>query len=103
MVLHSSLDAVATLLCIAMISSCAEATDCTQTPDLLENCDQWTACVKSAGVGCYVSPGLGSWTLATITWRRFRNLIRREAQRRERANRCREAKRWLRRVHDLLE
>ena len=55
MVLHSSLDAIATLLCIAMISSCAEATDCTQTPDLLENCDQWTACVKSAGVGCYSS------------------------------------------------
>ena len=41
------------LVVIAMVSSCAEATDCTATPDLLENCDQWTACVKSAGVGCY--------------------------------------------------
>ena len=55
--LHSLLDAIATLLCIAMISSCAEATDCTKTPDLLENCDQWTACVKSAGVGCYNPQG----------------------------------------------
>ena len=41
------------LLAITMVSSCAEATDCTKTPDLLENCDQWTACVKSAGVKCY--------------------------------------------------
>ena len=47
------LDALAALLAIAMVWSRAEATDCTTTPDLLENCDQWTACVKSAGVGCY--------------------------------------------------
>ena len=47
------LNAFAALLAIAMVSSCAEATDCSKRPDLLENCDQWTACVKSAGVGCY--------------------------------------------------
>ena len=50
---RTSLTALAALLAIAMVSPCAEATDCTKTPDLLENCDQWTACVKSAGVGCY--------------------------------------------------
>ena len=50
---RTSLTALAALLAIAMGPSCAEATDCTKTPDLLENCDQWTACVKSAGVGCY--------------------------------------------------
>ena len=54
---RTSLTALAALLAIAMVSSCAEATDCTKTPDLLENCDQWTACVKSAGVGCYADPG----------------------------------------------
>ena len=37
--------------------ACAEATDCTKTADFLENCDQWTACVKSAGVGCYCPNG----------------------------------------------
>ena len=45
------------LVVIAMVSSCAEATDCTATPDLLENCDQWTACVKSAGAGCFNPQG----------------------------------------------
>ena len=50
---RTSLTALAALLAIAMLWSCAEATDCTKMPDLLENCDQWTACVKSAGVGCY--------------------------------------------------
>ena len=50
---RTSLTALAALLAIAMVWSCAEATDCTKTPDLLENCDQWTACVKSAGVGCF--------------------------------------------------
>ena len=54
---RTSLTALAALLAIAMVSSCAEATDCTTTPDLLENCDQWTACVKSAGVGCYNPQG----------------------------------------------
>ena len=52
-----SLNALVALLAIAMVWSRAEATDCTTTPDLLENCDQWTACVKSAGVGCYADPG----------------------------------------------
>jgi hypothetical protein len=52
---RTSLTALAALLAIAMVWSCAEATDCSKTPDLLENCDQWTACVKSAGVGCYGS------------------------------------------------
>ena len=57
-----TVDALAALLAIAMVWSRAEATDCTKTPDLLENCDQWTACVKSAGVGCsyyeyYCDPG----------------------------------------------
>ena len=28
-------------------------TDCTKTPDLLENCVQWQDCVKSAGMGCH--------------------------------------------------
>ena len=52
--MRTALDALAAaLLTIAMVWSRAEATDCTTTPDLLENCDQWTACVKSAGVGCY--------------------------------------------------
>tara|TARA_B110000208_G_scaffold114901_1_gene141146 strand:- start:686 stop:1432 length:747 start_codon:yes stop_codon:yes gene_type:complete len=51
--LRTSLDALAALLAIAMVCLRAEATDCTKTPDLLENCDQWTACVKSAGVGCF--------------------------------------------------
>ena len=50
---RTSLTALAALLAIAMVWSCAEATDCSKTPDLLENCDQWTACVKGAGVGCY--------------------------------------------------
>tara|TARA_B110000208_G_scaffold49473_1_gene65319 strand:- start:612 stop:800 length:189 start_codon:yes stop_codon:yes gene_type:complete len=51
--MRTALDALAAaLLTIAMVWSRAEATDCTTTPDLLENCDQWTACVKSAGVGC---------------------------------------------------
>ena len=50
---RTSLTAHAALLAIAMVWSCAEATDCSKTPDLLENCDQWTACVQSAGVGCY--------------------------------------------------
>ena len=45
-------DALAALLAIAAVWSRAKATDCTTTPDLLENCDQWTACVMSAGVGC---------------------------------------------------
>ena len=53
----TSLTALAALLAIAMVWSCAEATDCSKTPDLLENCDQWTACVKSAGVGCYNPQG----------------------------------------------
>ena len=52
-----SLNALVALLAIAMVWSRAEATDCTKTPDLLENCDQWTACVKSAGVGCYNPQG----------------------------------------------
>ena len=43
----------ATLLTVAMMCSRAEATDCTKTPDLLKNCDQWIACVNSSGVGCY--------------------------------------------------
>jgi len=46
-------NALVALLAIAMVSSRAEATDCTTTPDFLENCDRWTACVKSAGLGCY--------------------------------------------------
>ena len=50
-------NALVALLAIAMVWSRAEATDCTTTPDLLENCDQWTACVKSAGVGCYNPQG----------------------------------------------
>ena len=50
-----SLNELAAFLAFATVSSCAEATDCTKTPDLLENCDQWTACVKGAGVGCYGS------------------------------------------------
>jgi hypothetical protein len=49
------LNALAALLAIAMTSSCADAKDCTTTTDILENCDQWTYCVKSAGVGCYGS------------------------------------------------
>ena len=40
-----------------VVLAIAEATDCSKTPDLLENCDQWTACVKSAGVGCNGSSG----------------------------------------------
>jgi len=55
--LCARVDALAALLAIAMVWSRAEATDCTTTPDLLENCDQWTACVKSAGVGCYNPAG----------------------------------------------
>ena len=54
------LDILATLLAIVMMSSHAEATNCSKTPDLLENCEEWTACVKSAGVGCfnpYYAPG----------------------------------------------
>lgn len=31
----------------------AEGTDCVVTPDLLENCDQWTHCVANRGLGCY--------------------------------------------------
>ena len=54
---RTSLTALAALLAIAMVWSCAEATDCTQMPDLLENCDQWMDCVKSAGVGCYNPQG----------------------------------------------
>ena len=60
---RTSLNALAALLAITMVSSCAEATDCTKTPDLLENCDQWTACVKSAGVGCYNPYGAPGNTL----------------------------------------
>ena len=44
---------VITSLVVAVVWSHAEATDCTKTHDLLENCAQWTACVTSAGVGCY--------------------------------------------------
>ena len=54
---HALLNALTTLLAIAVISPCAEATDCTQVTDLLENCDQWTACVNSVGVGCYNPQG----------------------------------------------
>ena len=61
--LRVSLNAFAALLAIAMVCSRAEATDCTKTPDLLENCDQWTACVKSAGVGCHNPEGLSGNTL----------------------------------------
>ena len=46
--------------CVFLLVSawvCAEATDCTKTADILENCDQWTECVKSAGVGCYCPNG----------------------------------------------
>ena len=60
---RTSLTALAALLAIAMVWSCAEATDCTNTPDLLENCYQWTACVKSAGVGCYNPVGIPGNTL----------------------------------------
>ena len=31
----------------------SEGTDCVVTPDLLENCDQWTHCVANRGLGCY--------------------------------------------------
>ena len=55
--LRVPLSALAALLAIAMVWSRAEATDCTRTPDLLENCDQWTACVNSVGVGCYNPQG----------------------------------------------
>ena len=55
--LRVPLTALAALLAIVMVCYRAEATDCSKTPDLLENCDQWTACVKSAGVGCYGSDG----------------------------------------------
>ena len=57
MLFRAVVDALAALLAIAMVWSRAEATDCMRTPDLLENCDQWTACVKSAGVGCYNPQG----------------------------------------------
>ena len=55
MVRHGDVfDTIAAILAIAMVlHSRVEATDCTATADLLENCDQWTDCVTKEGVGCY--------------------------------------------------
>ena len=55
--LRVPLSALAALLAIAIVCSRAEATDCTIKSDLLENCEQWKACVKSAGAGCYSPSG----------------------------------------------
>jgi hypothetical protein len=53
MVRGAVFDTIAAILAIAMVHSRVEATDCTATADLLENCDQWTDCVTKEGVGCY--------------------------------------------------
>ena len=45
------------LVAIAIVSSSAEVTDCTKTPDLLECNVHWIACVNSSGVGCYNPQG----------------------------------------------
>ena len=55
---NTMFDTIAAILAIAMVHSRVEATDCTYvTGELLENCDQWTDCVKSAGVRCYNPQG----------------------------------------------